>query len=802
MRKPNSRQEIVQQNQQILSNIECADADKRKAALQKKGYVLFAEATEQGFRKVGYDVFQRREDIDAGNIWSVENIEGEDWLVCYTDHNDHILRNLKAAAKNHRMNKTATTIKEAVVINPGDLAEITPRHAESVHNKYKGKKGEVTAAMPDRSQLSFSDGSSLWIENTDLTVVKDRRELSIGDSVRMFSRKNVGGTVLKFSYNNHYVIFEGPGGQELTARLDEVCKITKTGLVVQNIFTDPTNPQEQKLLKEYMKGMQQQPGAESLEAPQQNMETAMLPDQGVGGGMNDGFPPSIKANPSQAEMSAGTSMPASQFANTGFISIVKRGRRMNIGDQVQKKSTGEQGVIVDISFDKKLGKFYMIAFGEQEPDLVYDTDIMKVKPGKEYEAGLPTDVAPLRLPGTSAPSTGTEAPGPKMPRTEAPVPKMLGAGVDSPSKTAVLGPQFDNVKTAALEFVEGMVAQALKNHETDTPGTVVTGELENEIVKQAITVYMSKYLPTELRQVLSAEDKNELSQWLFTTAADVEAEAPTTEEFAQPDTSPEVDVWDLQSNYKSMQMATRDKAAEKLSSELASHVPFVVVNPTELPTLKDKQKFVRDAVRTMISKGGMLVDAAHLITQHVASFKDINWALLRHSLSSMGYKNTEQVLETAGDIFAFTAFETVDGKKYALDLPGMETLRGGGGGYPGGMDVDPMGWQVKNPGPGEPNQDQLQNALQENLADQSVPFEQAAPKINIELDPENKKITIDYDQEEKPPIELEGAEAVPLEGGPQSEMAGPGPQPGQAGGPRTPDGGAADLSGMDVPTNF
>jgi len=774
MRKPNSRQKIVQQNQKILSNIQQAEVDKRRGTLRKKGHILFTEAKEQGFRKIGYDVFQRREDIDAGNIWSVENIEGEDWLVCFTDQNDHILRNLKAAAKNHRMNKTAS-IKEAVVINPGDLVEITPRHAESVHNKYRGKKGEATASMPDRTKLSFDDGSSLWIENTDLTVVKDGRELSVGDSVRMFSHKNISGKVIKFSYDNKYITFENPEGQQLTARLNEICKITKTGLMVQNIFTDPTNPDEGKLLREYMKNQlqQQQTG---VEAPQQNIETAMAPEQG----MDEGFPPSIKANPSRDEMSAGTSMPASQFANTDFVGIVKRGRQLNIGDTVQKKSTGEQGTIVDVSFDKKLGKFYMINFGAQEPMLVYDTDLMKMKPGNDFEApaaALPTDATPMRMPGA--------------------------AGVDSPSKRAVLGPQFDNVKTAALEFVEGMVAQALKNHETETPGTVVTADLENEIVKQAITMYMSKYLPEELRQMLSATDKNELSQWLFTTAADVEAEAPTTEEFVQPSTSPETDVWDLQKNHQNMQMAVRDKATEKLSRELSSHVEFVSVKPTELPTLRDKQKFVHDAVRTMATKSGMLIDAAHLIAQHVASFKNINWGLLRHGLSSMGYKHTDQVLETAGDIFAFTSFETADGRKYALDLPGMETLRGGGGGYPGGIDVDPMGWQVKNPGPGERDQNQLQDALQENLADQSVPFEQAAPKINIELDPDNKKITIDYDQEEKPPIELEGADQ-PLPGvEAQPGMAGPGPQPGQTGGQQqTPDGGAADLGGMDVPTNF
>ena len=775
MRKPNSRQEIVQRNRQILSNIKNVEVDKRKVALQKKGHILFAEAKNHGFRKIGYDVFQRKEDIDAGNIWSVENIDGDDWLVCYTDQNDRILRNLKVAAKTHRIHKTATIAKDAVVINPGDLAEITPRHIESIHNKYKGKKGEVTAAMPDRSQLSFNDGSSLWIENTDLTIIKDRRELSVGDSVRMFSHKNISGIITKFSYDNNYITFESSGGQELTARRNEICKITKTGLVVQNIFTDPTNPNENKLLKEYMKGMAQ-PSPEGLEAPQQDIETSMAPESE----MNDAFPPSIKANPSQSEMSAGVSMPASQFVNAEYAGFIKRGRQLNIGDNVQKKSTGEQGVIVEVSFDKKLGKFYMINFGSQEPVLTYDTDIMKMRSDKSYDApitALPTDVTPMRMPGA--------------------------AGVDSPVKKAVLGPQFDKVKTAALEFVEGMVAQALKNHETETPGVVATGEFENELVKQAITMYMAKYLPIEFRQVLSADNKNELSQWLFTTAADIKAEAPTTEEFIQPEViSPKADMWDLQNNYKNMQMDAQNIAAIKLSKELDSHVVFTAIKPTELSTLKDKQKFVRDAVRTMAAKSGIPTDAAHLITQHIASFKDINWKLLRHGLSSMGYKNTDQVLETAGDIFAFTSFETVNGQKYALDLPGMETLRGGGGGYPGGIDVDPMGWQVKSPKPGEPDQNQLQDALQENLADQSVPFEQVAPKINIELDPENKKITIDYDQEEKPPIELDGAEPVSPETDPQQGVGAPDSRPGQVGGPQSPGGEATDFSGMDIPINF
>jgi hypothetical protein len=239
-------------------------------------------------------------------------------------------------------------------------------------------------------------------------------------------------------------------------------------------------------------------------------------------------------------------------------------------------------------------------------------------------------------------------------------------------------------------------------------------------------------------------------------------------------------------------------ASKKLSTALGAHVVVALIKPIELSTFVDKQKFVRDAVHTMQSKGGIATDAAHLIAHHVTAFKDINWSMLRHGLSKMGYKHVDQILETADDILAFTYFETTKGQKYALDLPGMETLRGGGGGYPGGMDIDPMSWQVKNPGPGEPDQNQLQTALQENLTNQSVPFEQAAPKINIELDPESKKITIDYGQEEPPPIELEGAsptssEAVPQPGG----VTGP-----QAGKPEEPNKGASDFNGMDIPVNF
>ncbi|MEA3340399.1 MAG: hypothetical protein U9R15_10575 [Chloroflexota bacterium] len=783
MRKQNSKQRIIQQNHQILNNIKNADADKRKDALRKEGHILFADAKSQGFRKVGYDVFQRKEDIDAGNIWAVETIEGDDWLVCYTDQNDHILRNLKTAAKTYRTPKTAA-VKEAVVMYPGDLVEITPRHRESIHNMYKGKKGEVTAAMPDRTQLSFDDGGSLWVENTDLTVIKDRRELSVGDNVRMFSRKNCNGKVLKFSYDKQYVTFENNSGQVFTARFNDIGKITKTGLMVQNIFTDPSNPDESKLLREYMKNQvqqqQQTPSNFEMSEKQDDMDMAM-PQKAE---MNE-FPPSIKANPSQSEMAAGTALPAKQFANTAYTGIIKRGRQLNIGDQVQKKSTGEQGTIVDISFDKKLGKFYMINFGSMEPALIYDTDIMKMKSGQDVTippaVSLPTDTVPVR-----------------------------SSEIGKSMKKAVLGPQFNGVKEAALEFVEGMVAQALKNHEVSSPGTMAGADLEDMLVKQAITSYMAKYLPIKFRQALSFEDKNELSQWIFTTATDsdpdsdpdLETEAPTAENFGPSE--PKTDIWNLQQNYRNTQETTKDVAGEKLSKELNSHIKFTVVKPTKLGTLRNTQKFVRDAIRTMVAKGGIPVDASHLIAQHVVSFEDINWNVLRRGLSSMGYKNPNQILETAGDIFAFTSFETAEGKKYALDLPGMETLRGGGGGYPGGMDVDPMGWQVKNPGSGEPDQNQLQDALQENLADQSVPFEQAAPKINIELDPESKKITIDYDQEEKPPIELEGAELDPNspENAGQPNVGIPGVQPGQTGGQEQSPDSAEDFGGMDVPTNF
>jgi hypothetical protein len=641
--------------------------------------------------------------------------------------------------------------------------------------------------MPDRSQLTFDDGSSLWIENTDLTVVKDRRELSVGDTVRMFSRKDIEGRVIKYSYGDKYITFEGGVGQKFTARIGDVCKITKTGLVVQNIFTDPTNPDEQKLLKTYMQGqLQQQP---TMETPQQTLETAMAPGE-VGREMGEGFPPSIKAQPSTAEMSAGTALPAGQFMSKefNFTGFVKKGRRLNVGDMIQRKSTGENGTIVDVSFDRKLGKFYMIDFGSQEPDLVYDTDIMKISPTKGPGAPtpvFPTDVTPMRLPGGGG-GRGTETPAPAQQVT---------------SKKAVLGPQFDTVKTAALEFVEGMVAQALKNHEADSPGEAVTGEFENELVKQAITTYMSRYLPEELIQMLSATDKNELSAWLFAEAANIEAEAPTTEEFIPKNPVTEVGMWDLEANYKNTQTQARELAAGKLSSELQQHIKVAIIAPTKLSTFRDKQKFVRDAVQAMV-RSGMLVDAAHLIAQHVVSIENINFPLLRRCIAQMGYQYGDQVIETAGDVFAFTTFSTTDGKKFALDLPGMETLRGGGGGYPGGMDIEPMGWEVKSPQPGELNRGRLEEALQENLADQSVPFEQASPKINIELDPENKKIIIDYEQEEEPPIELAGTEGVsPVSGEELSKTPKPGMPPTET---RTaPEGGAADLGNMgEVPVNF
>ncbi len=789
MRNKNARNIILRNRTQILNNVKQAAVEDQEKHLRALGFIPYKDIRKEGFKKVGFDVFQRAGDIDAGNIWSIEEINGEKWLVCYTDKNDQIIRNLAKAAKTARIQKTADTktLAGGRIITPGDLAEIQPHTAESINFKYRGHKGYVTAAMPDRSQLTFGDGSSLWVENKDLTVLRNAEELGIGDTVRMFARRDIQGHVTKFSQNNTMVHFTNDIGQMFVARANEIVKWIKTGqgtgFNIQNIWIDPTQPDAAKLLREYMKGQAQQWQLGALpesETVQPGVMSENEPTSKV--------PPSIKARPSQAEMDTGTAVPARDLfetpvnpelksaANMDLVGVIKRGRTLSVGDMVQKKSTGQTGFIVDINFDRKLGKFYSIDFGGIEPVIEYDTDIQKVRPGKQQ-----------MLPPRPQEYTPTREVGP--------------GGFRSASK---IDARLMPVKEAATNFVNGLLEQARANHEAQYPGEKVSRTLEENIIKQAIETFMSRYLPVDYQQGLSAEDKNALSKEVFKTVAsenDLPAESqeiPTTEDFVLPE-APRADMWDLESNRFDN---VRERTAAKITSKLQQTI--TQIQPTEIGVLRDKQKFVVQAATAMFTRG-VPKDIAHLIATQLTSFKTPNILLLTHSIKRLGFVNhVQEIFKTAADALALTTFTTTAGKKYALDLPGMETLRGGGGGYPGGVDVPPMGWEVHNPDKTQPvNNAALENALNENLENQAKPFEEVEPKINIELDPENKQIIIDYDTEDKA-IELQpntSEENSPTGTEPSPNMPLPGPgtlQPGQQNLPENPD----EFNNQNIPVNF
>jgi len=409
-----------------------------------------------------------------------------------------------------------------------------------------------------------------------------------------------------------------------------------------------------------------------------------------------------------------------------------------MSDEILKISTGEKGRILAVNFDRKLGKFYMVDFGGEQPRIEYDTDIMKLNTQKQLRS--PTEEAPVSvLPVEYGPQPFHQTRGSK--------------------KAEFVDKKYDNLKTAAIEFINGMVNQALKDYQETNKNGKVSSNLENALVKQAIKMYMSKYMPINYRQVMSSEDKNEFSEWLYTTATLGEPEeAPTTQEFVEK--KEPTDIWNLEKNYQNEKEKTQSYASENLKELLESNTPVDIISPTTLSSVKERDNIFTQ-VATALSHSGLDRKVAEFISHNIVSIGIIDNLFTRHMLNKQfGYAPavTAQIIKHTMEVLADTVF-TNKSKKFALDLPGMETLRGGGGGYPsgGGLNIPPMEWIVKNPTQAPVNPNDLQTALQENLENQSKPFEEAAPKVNVELDTENKRIVIDYGQEEVP-IEIAGAE--------------------------------------------
>ena len=357
---------------------------------KEAGMISFADA-ESGFVKVGWDLYKKTVEPDAGSIWTVADLDGEKWLVVYTDSDDHIVRSVRNSY-NEKRKKTAS-IREAAHTVVGDIAEIVADPG-TINYKYNGAKGEVVGGYNERSRLAFNDGYTMWVENKDLRVVKPAELLSLGDNIRLKKNSNVSGVVIGF--NNNIISFKSKTGQIFKATANTVNKLTSTGLVitVPHIQIDPGD--DPKVVRDAFKNVFQQgiqPGQMGQSNGMGEPDLDSLP----------GTPPSIKKMPSPNEISNGTSMPASNFSNqSGFgppspgssagqsplqlaakKEIAKEvfGRVINPTDVVQNKKTGQQGTVIDVRIDRKMGKYYIIDFGDGNPQQEFETNLMKISKG-------------------------------------------------------------------------------------------------------------------------------------------------------------------------------------------------------------------------------------------------------------------------------------------------------------------------------------------------------------------------------------------------------------------------------------
>jgi hypothetical protein len=153
----------------------------RVSALKKKGAIPLSEIRKD-FEKLSWDLYRKQTEPDAGSIWtvtSIKNTNGEDekWIVLYVDSDNKIVRNVKASIRKEKeeplMRKIANKDEEIQIKTsrmPGTIVQIDVPHG-NLYEKYNGKIGEVVAAVPDRSKVSFKDLPSTWFEDNIIRPV-------------------------------------------------------------------------------------------------------------------------------------------------------------------------------------------------------------------------------------------------------------------------------------------------------------------------------------------------------------------------------------------------------------------------------------------------------------------------------------------------------------------------------------------------------------------------------------------------------------------------------------------------------
>jgi len=153
--------------------------NERVNVLRKRGAILF-KGNEEDFEKVGYDIYKKKTDADAGSIWVIETIKNangkdERWVVVYTGEDDKIIRQVKASIQKkeeiiEERTKIEKTSSKKISYTPGTVVQINVPFGH-LYEKYNGKIGEVRSAVPDRSQVIFKDMPSSWFEDNTIRAV-------------------------------------------------------------------------------------------------------------------------------------------------------------------------------------------------------------------------------------------------------------------------------------------------------------------------------------------------------------------------------------------------------------------------------------------------------------------------------------------------------------------------------------------------------------------------------------------------------------------------------------------------------
>ena len=361
---------------QILSNVSEAEAQKKFAANIAAGHIpLRSSDTPQNFTKIAWDVYKRTSEPDKGSIWTVADIDGEQWLVVQTDDNDIIMRNVHSMQNEERLSKTASASMQ-VLTAIGDRATVNPPTG-SINSKYKGVEGTVVAAFDRRSKLEFDDGYTMWFENNHLSVASKAGLLKLGDNIRLKRNTSVGGRVIKISHDN-IVSFETRVGHIYSEKLEAVAKVVKGQTVIERIWTD----EPQKVMK-YLTPEQIDPHSNSPGNP----ESAVRPSAGPGADSPSPSPSGGSPSPSGGSPSPAGGAPPPGLAHSEGRFV--HGRVININDPVMNKTDGKQGHIVDIRVDRKWGKYYMVDYGDNQPIREFETILTKIPTNKPAQVEIP-----------------------------------------------------------------------------------------------------------------------------------------------------------------------------------------------------------------------------------------------------------------------------------------------------------------------------------------------------------------------------------------------------------------------------